>query len=176
MSRGVVVWFTGLPSAGKSSLAEQTRARLVREGFSPVILDGDAVRRALVPAPAYTPEARADFYETLARLASLLAEQGQVVLVAATANRRAFRARARELAPRYLEVFVDTGMAECAARDTRGLYAAAQSGRAPDVPGVGVSYEPPLAPDVVAKGGFDERAVERIVRLIARKIQPRHAA
>ena len=164
--KGVVVWFTGLPSAGKSSLAEQTRTRLLHDGLRPVLLDGDSVRRALVPTPRYTPAARSEFYETLARLAAMLAQQGHVVLVAATANRRAFRERARQLSPRFVEVLVDTDVAECAARDTRGLYAAARAGRMPDVPGVGVDYERPRAPDVVASGGFDQRAVERVAELV----------
>jgi adenylylsulfate kinase len=166
MSCGVVVWFTGLPSSGKSSLAERTRARLAAEGSSSVLLDGDAVRGVVVPTPGYLPEARTDFYETLARLAALLAKQGHIVLVPATAHRRAFRDRARELAPRFIEVFVAADVADCADRDTRGLYASARAGLTPEVPGVGVPYEAPLAPDVVAAGGFDDVAAERLVQII----------
>jgi adenylylsulfate kinase len=172
VSLGTVVWLTGLPSSGKSSLAERTRARLLQEGWYCVLLDGDAVRAALVPEPGYLPPARADFYETLARLAALLAKQGLIVLVAATAHRRAFRDRARELAPRFMEVFVDTDITDCVARDTRGLYASARAGLTPEVPGVGVLYEAPRAPDVVASGGFDDAAVERLAQLIVG--EPRH--
>ena len=165
---GAVAWFTGLPSSGKSTLAERTRARLAEAGVPALLLDGDAVRRALVPAPGYLPAERDAFYETLARLAALLAAQGQVVLVAATAHRRAHRRLARSLAPRFLEIHVATPPGACEARDAKGLWAAARAGRAPLLPGVGIDYEPPEAPEVVASGGLDDRAVEAICALLAR--------
>jgi adenylylsulfate kinase len=168
MSIGVVVWFTGLPSSGKSSLAERVRKGLYAAHSPCIVLDGDAVRETLVPPFGYRPEDRLHFYETLARLAALLASQGFVVLVAATAHRQAFRDRAHELAPRYLEVLVDTPAAECAQRDTRGLYREAEAGRNALVPGMGVDYERPRYPHVVAEGGQDARAASRVVELIRR--------
>lgn len=141
---GVVVWLTGLPSSGKSTLARRVAERLRPQGPA-VVLDGDEVRAALVPAPGYDESGRDAFYETLARLAALLAGQGAVVLVPATAHRRAFRERARALAPRFLEVFVDTPEAECRRRDAKGLFARAP----PGLPGAGVDYEAPLRPDLV---------------------------
>lgn len=173
MSSGAVVWITGLPSSGKSTLARLVRARLEREGRPSLLLDGDDVREALVPRPGYSDEARAHFYETLARLAGLLARQGLVVLVPASAHRRAYREAARRLAPRFIEVFVDVPPEECARRDTKGLYALARAGRAPTLPGVGAGYEPPLAPDVTARGGRDRRAVTDIA---ARVLKARTAA
>ena len=118
MRRGVVVWVTGLPSSGKS---------------------------------------------TLARLAALLARQGLVILVPASSHRRAYRQAARRLAPRFLEVFVDVPLEECARRDAKGLYALARAGRAPNLPGAGAAYEPPLAPDVTARGGQDRLAIATIL-------------
>jgi adenylylsulfate kinase len=151
---GSVVLITGLPSSGKSTFAEQASAALRARGVPACVLDGDAVRRSLVPAPGYDAAARRDFYETLARLASELAGQGLVVLVPATAHRLSFRERTRELAPRYLEVFADTPFEECARRDSKGLYAAGRAGRAQGVPGLDAEYERPTAPDVVlAMGG-----------------------
>jgi adenylylsulfate kinase-like enzyme len=76
------------------------------------------------------------------------------------------RDRARELAPRFLEVHVATPAAECERRDPRGLYAAARAGTASGVPGVDVAYEAPETPDVVASGGADVPALERIVSLL----------
>lgn len=141
-SRGVVVWLTGLPSSGKSTLARDTASLL---GDRAVVLDGDEVRASLVPAPGYDEPGRAAFYESLARLAATLAKQGKIVLVPATAHRRAFRDQARNLAPDFFEVFVDTPAALCRRRDAKGLYAAAPGG----LPGLEVSYEPPLEPDLV---------------------------
>lgn len=163
---GVVLWLTGLPSSGKSTLAEEVRQRLRDEAVPCCLLDGDEVRASLVPRPGYDDAARDDFYATLARLAALLARQGLVVLVPATAHLRHFRQRARELAPRYLEVHVTTDPQTCAERDAKGLYAKSAAGELAEVPGAGVDYESPIAPDVVADGGRDDEAVARIVALV----------
>jgi adenylylsulfate kinase len=159
---GAVVWVTGLPSAGKSTLARRVQARLRADGVLAALLDGDEVRRSLVPGPGHLPAERDAFYETLARLASLLARQGLVVLVAATAHRQAHRDRARELAPRFAEVWVTTPAAECERRDAKGLYALHRQGKAPLLPGPGVPYEPPRAAEVVARDGEDAAAVEAV--------------
>src|SRR5262249_2375634 len=97
--RGVVVWLTGLPRSGTPTLAEAVRAALAARGRATLVLDGDAVRAALVPSPGYDAAARDAFYATLARLAALAARQGLVVLVPATAHRRAYRDEARAVAP-----------------------------------------------------------------------------
>jgi adenylylsulfate kinase len=170
---GIVVWMTGLPSSGKSTLAELARAPIERAGFACCTLDGDVVRSALVPAPGYTPESRDAFYATLARLAAMLAAQGLVVLVPATAHRAAYRAEARSLAPDFLEIFVKTDASECARRDAKGLYAAASAGRAAGLPGVDLDYERPESPDLVADGGRDAAAALRLVELLTTRCSPR---
>jgi adenylylsulfate kinase len=163
---GAIVWFTGLPSSGKSTLAERTHAHFAASGRSAVVLDGDELRDIL-GIHAYTPAERERFYRALAGLAALLARQGLVVLVAATAPRREDRDRARaELgfgAPgRFVEVWVRTPLAECEARDPKGLYAEARRSTANELPGVGAVYEPPVDPEVIADGGFDDAAVAAI--------------
>jgi len=160
---GAVVWLTGLPSSGKSTLAARLLAQLVAAGRPAALLDGDEVRDALVPRPGYAPAERDSFYATLARLAALLARQGLVVLVAATANRRAHRAQARSLAPRFLEVYLDVPTDECRRRDAKGLYARAAQGKTRDLPGADAAYEVPESPDVVARGGEDPGAVHEIL-------------
>lgn len=163
---GAIVWVTGLPSSGKSTLARRIAARLRAAGAAAVVLDGDQVRAALDPRPGYDAEARSRFYGTLAHLAALLARQGLVAVVAATAHRRAFRERARALAPRFVEVFVDVPLKICAARDSKGLYAAASRGAVTELPGVGSGFEPPSSPDVVASGGEDLEAPAAVARLL----------
>jgi adenylylsulfate kinase len=166
MSKGVVVWLTGRPAAGKSTLASTVRARLGELGCAACLLDGDAVRDALVPAPGYDEDARQGFYTTLARLAAYLAGQGLVVLVPATAHRRGFRAAARGLAPAFVEVYVSAPSDVCARRDAKGLYAGVQAGTLAGLPGVDAAYEEPDAPDVLAAGGHDREAVERIAAAV----------
>lgn len=169
MSQGVVVWITGLPSAGKSTLALAIAAELRASGTSACLLDGDEVRKALAVGLGYGSAERAAFYETLARLAALLAAQGLVVLVPATAHRRAFRERARELAPAYVEVCVATPKEECVLRDNKGLYEAQGGGHVSGLPGADAEYEPPLAPDVVASGGTDSAAIARVLQCIRQR-------
>ena len=169
MKPATVVWVSGLPSAGKSTFAEHALASLKAQDIGVCLLDGDAVRACLVPKLGFSREERAQFYETLANLAALLARQGLVVLVAATAHERTFRERARSVAPAFVEVWVDTPLEECARRDTKGLYEAARSGAAHDVPGANEPYEPPLEPEVVAHGGFDADARARLLTLLQRK-------
>lgn len=162
---GTVVWFTGLPSSGKSTLAQRVHGRLHERGVTACLLDSDALRRLLAPLLGYSEQERDAFYAALAGLAAELASQGLTVLVAATAHRQEYRARARGLAPRFIEVWVATPLDECRRRDSKGLYAAA-AGRPGTLPGVDVAYEPPSDAQVVAAGGRDERAVDRVLDLL----------
>jgi adenylylsulfate kinase len=164
---GVVVWLTGRPASGKSTLAARAAAMLRERHLPTAVLDGDAVRSAMMPQVGYDEAAREAFYAALGRLAALLAQQGLCVLVPATAHLRRFRDAARAIAPRFVEVYVDVSVEECAGRDAKALYAAARSGNAPSLPGVGAPYEPPPAPDVLARGGADAAAAERIVALVS---------
>lgn len=168
----VVVWLTGLPSSGKTTLARHVAERLRAEGCAACLLDSDEVRAALVPAPGYDDAGRDAFYETLAQLAALLAKQGIVALVPATANRRRYRERARAVAPAFVEVYVSTPADVCEARDAKGLYAAARDGNVASLPGSGADYEPPTSPDVLAPAGDSDEAVAAIVRLIVKGSAP----
>jgi adenylylsulfate kinase len=159
---GIVFFFTGPPSSGKSRLARNVAERLTREGVLPVVLDGDEIRSAFVPPPGYDEASRDAFYDTLARLGALFARQGHVVLVAATAHLRRYRERARALAPSFVEVLLETPLEECHRRDSKGLYEKVREGALSNVPGADLTYEPPLAPELRASGGKDERACEAI--------------
>lgn len=128
-----------------------------------VELDGDDVRDRVFTGCGYDEESRARFYEGLAQLAALVARQRLTVIVAATAHRRAWRRRARTLAPAFVEVFLDAPIEVCAARDPRGLYRKARAGEVSGLPGLDAPYGEPEFPDVVATGGEDADALEAIV-------------
>lgn len=163
---GVVVWFTGLPSSGKSTLAARVAEALRARGVATCVLDGDAVRAVVVPPYGYDPTGRDHFYDTLAGLAAMLAAQGLAVLVPATANLRAYRERARGRAGRFVEVHVRASEATVRERDAKGLYAAQAAGVVTCVPGADAGYEAPERADVVAEGGRDDEAVERVVERV----------
>jgi adenylylsulfate kinase len=166
---GVVVWITGRPQTGKSTFAARLAAEARRRPLPVVVLDGDEIRAALVPPPGYDVTSRDAFYATLANLAAVVARQGSVVVVAATAHATGFRARARERAEgRFVEVFIDADEATARARDGKGLYQAAMLGQAPELPGGSIQYEAPSSPDVVATGGHD---VGAIARALARALE-----
>jgi adenylylsulfate kinase len=164
MSRGAVVWLTGLPASGKSTLGERIAAHLREMRVPSVVLDGDDVRDVLVPHPGHDEPDRDAFYQTLGGLAALLARRGLVVIVAATAHRREWRDHARHRAPRFIEVHVATPLDECRRRDPKGLYARADS--LPALPGVGVPYEAPLHPEVVAAHGDEAAAANAVLGLL----------
>ncbi len=173
---GAVIWISGLPSSGKSTLAEAAQRHLDSRGMRCCRLDGDAVRAALVPSPEHGGRARDEFYASLANLAAMLAEQGLVVLVAATAHKREYRERARAVAPRFFEVEVNVPLDECRQRDDKGLYRAFAEGAISQLPGEDVAYERTSDPEIVANGGRDELALDSLVTLVASLFPSRGAA
>jgi adenylylsulfate kinase len=162
--KGLVAWFTGLPSSGKTTLAAAVAGELRLRGITAVTLDSDELRGLIQLPLGYDDASRDALYGMLARLAATIARQGHVVLVPATAHRRAYRDAARARAPAFLEVFVDTPLEECKRRDTKGLYAREVA----EAPGAGIAYEQPLSPDLrVQTGASDVAAMiaERICDL-----------
>lgn len=145
---GFALWFTGLPSSGKTTLARAVQAPLQARGLPVVVLDSDALRRQLTPEPTYSEAERDWFYETVGFLAALLAGDGVNVLIAATAPRRAYRHRARARIGRFAEVYVVCAPDVCRERDPKGLWARAARGEIDALPGAGAPYEAPVAPEV----------------------------
>ena len=164
---GAVIWISGLPSSGKSTLAEAAQRHLATRDIHCCRLDGDQVRDAMVPVPGHGGRARDEFYASLANLSGLLADQGLVVLVAATAHKREYRERARAIAPRFFEVEVDVPLEECRRRDEKGLYRSFAEGTISELPGEDVAYERAAEPEIVANGGRDETALDALVALVA---------
>jgi adenylylsulfate kinase len=171
MTPAFAIWITGLPASGKSTIARALAARLQGRGVDVVVLESDALRKVLTPHPTYSEDERTTFYRAMSYVGTLLVEHGIPVVFDATANRRAYRDAARTTIARFVEVFVDTPLAECMRRDPKGLYRRAQSGLATSVPGAQVVYERPDNPDVVVSGVTDsaERAADVIVRDLERR-------
>jgi adenylylsulfate kinase len=150
-----VVWFTGLPGCGKTTIAKAVESLLSQNGIVVKILQLDEIRRVVTPNPKYTEEEREIVYSSLAYMAKLLAEAGRNVIVDATANRRRYRDLARRLVPDFAEVYILADINTCMAREARrkaefapkDIYKKAVQERA-SVPGINVDYEEPLNPEI----------------------------
>ena len=162
------VWLTGLSGSGKSAIARALLAALHARGVDAAVLESDVLRTQLTPFPRYDEAERDLFYASLAQLGLFLVEKGRPVLFDATANRRAYRDAARKRIARFAEIYVDTPLEVCAARDPKGLY---RGGRTTTLPGLQAPYEAPLAPELVVRGdrGTPDAAAAAIVALLERK-------
>ncbi len=151
--RAGVVWFTGLSGSGKSTLARTLERRLFELGCQTVLLDGDQLRQGLCAGLGFSPADRSENIRRAGEAARLSFEHGALVLCAFVSPFRRDRDRVRAWigAERFLEVLVDCGLEECRRRDPKGLYAAASAGELAELTGLGQAYEPPLAPDWVAR-------------------------
>ena len=150
---GATVWFTGLPSAGKSTIAHAVADRLVTAGQRVQVLDGDAVRPYLSGDLGFSKQARDTNVARIGWVARLLASHGVLVLVPViapyAAARDAVRRAHAELGLSFAEVYVSTSLAVAEGRDVKGLYAKARRGEITGLTGLDDPYEPPARPELV---------------------------
>jgi adenylylsulfate kinase len=165
------VWLTGLSGSGKSAIARELVAALHRCGVEAALLESDIMRTQLTPHPRYDAPERDLFYAALLELGAFAIGRGVPVIFDATAHRRAWRDAARARIERFAEIFVDTPLEVCAARDPKGLYRAARQGRSSTLPGVQVAYEAPLGAELTLRGdqGTPAEAAGRIVAFLAER-------
>jgi bifunctional enzyme CysN/CysC len=144
------VWFTGLSGAGKSTLANALQGALRAEGRPVYVLDGDQLRLGLNRDLGFTAADRVENVRRVAEVARLMVDAGLTVIVSLISPFRAERrmARGRFGAGEFVEVFVDTPLAECERRDTKGLYARARLGELRNFTGLDSPYEAPEAPEL----------------------------
>ncbi|MBD8905655.1 adenylyl-sulfate kinase [Methylorubrum zatmanii] len=148
--RPAIAWLTGLSGAGKSSVANAVDRALTEAGRSSMVLDGDNLRHGLNRDLGFTAEERIENIRRTAEAARLMAEAGLVVIVSLISPFRAERQTARAIAGDipFLEVFIDTPLAICEARDPKGLYDRARAGKIPNFTGISAPYEIPNSPDL----------------------------
>lgn len=181
MNTAFAVWLTGLPASGKSTVARELHAGLALAGLEAEVLESDAVRKVITPAPTYFREERDLFYRALAFCGGRLVAHGVPVIFDATANRREYRNLARTLIPHFLEVAVMCPLEVCRQRDRKSTYRKATEGTSMTVPGLQESYDPPLTPEVTvdtsrlgpeaAAAGIIEALHERRYLAAARGVQ-----
>jgi len=164
-----VVWLTGLPGSGKSTIADAAVRRLHAMGVHTYVLDGDNVRTGLNKDLGFTAEDRAENVRRVAEVAKLMSDAGLVVFVALVSPYQSDREAAKALFPEgdFLEVYVDTPVEVCAERDPKGLYAKAAAGNLPNMTGMGQAYEVPEHPDLMLNGTGDlDTEVDTLTRVI----------
>ena len=145
-----VLWLTGIPGAGKSTIANLVEAELHRRGHHTYLLDGDNVRHGLNADLGFTPVDRVENIRRVAEVARLMADAGLIVLVSFISPFRAERAMARSLLEpdEFVEVWVDAPLAVAEQRDPKGLYGKARRGELVNFTGIDSPYEPPQRPEV----------------------------
>jgi adenylylsulfate kinase len=163
------IWITGLPASGKSTITSALKKQLTARGWDVAVLESDVLRKAFGGDRQYESQGRDGFYGQMVFVGSLLIEHGVSVIFDATANRRAYRDRARREIARFIEVYVDVLLEVCMARDPKGIYRSATAGQAANVPGLQDPYEPPTTPDVVVHGENPEADARQIIEKLQEK-------
>jgi len=173
--RPAILWFTGLSAAGKSTIANLVEAQLHARGVHTFMLDADNIRHGLNKDIGFIEADRVENIRRVGEVAKLMTEAGLVVLCSLISPFRAERHMVRELVGpgEFIEIFVDTPLEECIARDPKGLYKRALAGEITNFTGIGQAYERPESPEILLLTARDsaEISAERVVKeLLARKL------
>lgn len=148
--RPCVLWFTGIPGSGKTTIANLVEQDLHRQGYHTYLLDGDNIRNGLSSDIGFTDAERTENTRRIAEVAKLMVDAGLIVLTAFISPFRADRKAARQLfaEAEFIEVFVDTPLHVAENRDSKGLYGKARRGELQHFTGVDSPYEPPEKPEI----------------------------
>ncbi len=163
-AEGMVVWLTGRPSSGKTTLSQYIKEQLCGAGHKVEWLDGDVVRHELCRDLGFSMEDRNENVRRIGFVAELLSRNGIIVLVSAISPYRAARAEVRQRVGNFIEVYVNAPLSVCQSRDVKGLYRKAQNGELKGLTGFDDPYEPPLWPEVQCRTG--EETIEESARKV----------
>ena len=168
MREGFVVWLTGLPGSGKTTIALRLEPELRKRGWPVEVLDGDEIRKNLSKGLGFSREDRETHLKRVTYVAKLLSRNGVAVIAAFISPYRNIREYARKETTNFMEVYVKCSVETCAQRDPKGLYRKASSGEIKDLTGPQDLYEEPLEPDLVVD--TEKLSVEQSVDLILNKL------
>ena len=163
--RGFAVWFTGLPSSGKSTLARGLEQELIARGRFVEVLDGDEIRLRLTKGLGFSKEDRDENIRRIAFVAKLLARSGAVAITATISPYREIREEVRAEIPSFVEIYVDCPIETCVERDVKGLYKKALAGEIKHFTGISDPYEPPASPEIVIRSSeeSEETSLAKII-------------
>src|SRR5689334_23516057 len=171
-NKGFTLWFTGLPRAGKSTVAGIVAGRLRAAGMGRIeVLDGDEVREGLCRDLGFSRADREENIHRITYVSKVLTRNGVVVIVAAISPYRESRERAREEIQSFVEIWCKASVESCAARDYKGLYEKAMRGEITNLTGVNDPYEEPEDADLVLETDSEspEQSAERVIELLREK-------
>jgi adenylylsulfate kinase len=166
--RSFTLWFTGLPSSGKSTLADAVFARMKKSGRKVERLDGDSVR-AVFPQTGFDRESRNEHIRRIGYLASILEKNGIIVIASFVSPYRESRDFVRTLCKNFIEVHVSASIDVCEERDVKGLYRRARKGEIRNFTGVDDPYEEPLRPELIVRTDIDSvrKCIQQIMNYIS---------
>ncbi len=165
MDEAPVVWITGLPASGKTTLARSLLQRLRKLGLRSEMLDGEELRKKLSPDLGFSKEDRRNHASRVTYISSLLARNGIIPIVAIISPYREFRATSRAEVSHFLEVYVKCSLETCKRRDKKSLYEMAEKGLLKNVTGFNDPYEEPENADVIidSESESPELSAEKII-------------
>lgn len=173
IEKGFVVWFTGLPGSGKTTIATRVAEILKSMGYRVEVLDGDWVRKTINPDAGFTREQRRIHLLRVAWIARLLARNGVIVLCSFVSPYRDVRAEIRRIVEeeglKFIEVYTKCSLEECIRRDPKGLYKKALRGEIKHFTGISDPYEEPPNPDLVLDTEHD--SIENNVAKVVNKLK-----
>jgi len=161
---GFTVWFTGLPSSGKSTLAKVLRDEIEKKNRHVEILDGDEVRLRLSKGLGFSKEDRDENIRRISYVAKIITRCGAVALTCAISPYKSIRQEARQEIQDFIEVFVDCELEQCIKRDLKGLYKKALSGEIKNFTGISDPYEKPDSPEITVNTSSE--TIEQSLKII----------
>jgi len=164
--KGAVLWFTGLPSSGKSTIANEVAFRLHQMGKFSYVLDGDNIRHGLNKDLGFSPEDREENIRRISEVASLFADSGSLAITAFVSPYRKDRDFCRGLQKdsHFIEILVKASLEACEERDPKGMYKKAKMGEIKEFTGISAPYEEPLEPEILLD--TDNMSVEAEVEMV----------
>ena len=171
--KAVLLWLTGLPSVGKSTIARALNTELFKREYEAYVLDGDNVRHGLNCNLGFSPEDRKENIRRIGEVAKLFVDAGFIIITAFISPYREDREKVRSIfaAGEFLEVYVKADVSECEKRDVKGLYKKAREGTISEFTGVSAPYEAPKTPELVVDTQIQtvEESVEQIIKYLKEK-------
>ena len=175
LDKGIVVWLTGLPGSGKTTIATMVAGRLEKMGYPVEVIDGDWARKTVSEGAGFTREERLRHLKRIAWIARLLARNGVIVLCSFVSPYREARRMVRSIVEEdadFMEVYVKASLETVIERDPKGLYKKALKGEVKHMTGISDPYEPPEEPDLVldTEAEDPEESAEKLLKAILERI------